>query len=81
VVVALTEAETTIAEYQAVNVSTLLTDLSAKESAYAGALDARLTYQRSSALIADKLGWRQGAAAAAAQVAPARENAAIRGTQ
>jgi trimeric autotransporter adhesin len=78
-VVAVTEAETTIAGYQAVSVSTLLTDLAAKESAYAGALDARLTYQRSSALIADKLSWRQGTVAAAAQVAPARENAAIRG--
>ncbi len=80
-VVAVTEAETTIAGYQAVNVSTLLTDLTAKESAYAAAVDAQLTYQRSSALIADKLGWRQDAAAAAAQVAPARENTAIRGAQ
>jgi len=78
-VVAVTEAEKTIAGYQAVSVNTLLTDLAAKESAYAGALDARLTYQRSSALIADKLGWRQGTVTAAAQVAPARENAAIRG--
>jgi hypothetical protein len=78
-VVAVIEAETTIAGYQAVSVSTLLTDLAAKESAYAGALDARLTYQRSSALIADKLSWRQGTAAAAAQVGQARENAAIRG--
>ena len=78
-VVAVTEAETTIAGYQAANVSTLLTDLAAKESAYAAALDAQLTYQRSSALIADKLSWRQDAVAAAAQVAPARENAAIRG--
>lgn len=79
-VVAVTEAETTIAGYQAVTVSTLLTDLAAKESAYAGALDARLTYQRSSALIADKLSWRQGTVGVAAQVAPTRENAAIRGT-
>jgi hypothetical protein len=78
-VVTVTEAETTIAGYQAVNVSTLLTDLAAKESAYALALDALLTYQRSSALIADKLSWRHDAVAAAAQVAPARENAAIRG--
>jgi hypothetical protein len=78
-VVAVTEAETTITSYQSKNVSTLLTDLAAKESAYAGALDALLTYQRSSALIADKLSWRQDAAAAAVQVAPARENAAIRG--
>jgi hypothetical protein len=80
-VVAVTEAETTIAGYQAVNVSTLLTDLSAKESAYAAALDAQLTYQRSSALIADKLGCRQDAFAAAAQVATARESTAIRGAQ
>ncbi len=78
-VVAVTEAERTIAGYQAASVNTLLTDLAAKESAYAGALDARLTYQRSSALIADKLGWRQGTVTAAAQVAPARENVAIRG--
>jgi hypothetical protein len=80
-VVAVTEAEKTIDGYPAGSANTLLTDLSAKESAYAGALDARLTYQRSSALIADKLSWRQGTVAAAAQVAPARENAAIRGAQ
>jgi hypothetical protein len=79
-IVAVAEAETTIGHYQPVTVDALLTDLAAKEQAYAGALDAQLTYQRSGALIADKLGWRQGTAAAAAQVAPARENAAIRGS-
>jgi hypothetical protein len=78
-VVAVTEAETTIARYKSANVSTLLTDLATKESAYAAALDAQLTYQRSSALIADKLSWRQDAVAAAAQVAQARQSAAIRG--
>jgi hypothetical protein len=81
VVVAVTEAEKTIERYQAVtmSVSARLGDLTDKESAYAGALDARLTYQRASAVIADKLGWRQGTVAAAAQVASARQNAAIRG--
>jgi len=78
-IVAVTEAEITIKQYQAVSVSTLLADLATQEEAYAGALDAWLTDQRSGALIADKLGWRQGAVAAAAQMAPARENAAIRG--
>ena len=78
-VVAVAEAETTIARYKSANVSALLTDLAKKESAYAAALDAQLTYQRSSALIADKLSWRQDAVAAAAQAAQARQSAAIRG--
>ena len=80
-VVAVTQAETTIAGYQAMSVSKVLGDLTATESAYAAALDACLTYQRSSTVIAGHLSGRQGAVAAAAQVAPARANAAIRGTR
>lgn len=78
-VIGVVEAETTIAGYQAKSVSGLLGDLAAKESAYAGALGALLDYTQSAALIADQLLSRQGALAAAAQVTPARENAAIRG--
>jgi hypothetical protein len=78
-VVGVVEAETTIASYQAKSVSALLADLASKEAAYAGALDALLAYQRSTALISDRLTSRQGELAPAAQVAAARENAAIRG--
>ncbi len=78
-VVGVVEAETTIASYQAKSVSALLADLAAREAAYAGALDALLAYQRSAALISDQLTSRQGELAPAAQVAGARENAAIRG--
>ena len=78
-IVGVVEAGTTVASYQAKSVTGLLADLAATESAYAAALDALLSYQRSSALIAGELTSRQGAAAAAAQVAAARENAAIRG--
>jgi trimeric autotransporter adhesin len=78
-VVGVVQAETTLASYQAKSVSALLADLATRESAYAGALDALLTYQRSTALIADQLASRQGEVAPAAQVAAARENAAIRG--
>jgi hypothetical protein len=78
-VVGVVEAETTVTSYQAKSVSGLLTDLATKESAYAGALDALFTYQRSTALIADQLASRQGELAPADQVAAARENAAIRG--
>jgi len=78
-VVGVVEAETTIASYQAKSVSALLADLAAREAAYAGALDALLAYQRSAALISDQLTSRRGELAPAAQVAGARENAAIRG--
>jgi hypothetical protein len=78
-VVGVVQAETTIANYQARNANALLADLATKESAYAGALDALLAYQRSTALIADQLASRQGEVASAAQVAAVRRNAAIRG--
>jgi hypothetical protein len=79
-VVAVVEAEATISRYQSVNVATLLSNLGTDEAAYAAALDALLSYERSKALIAGLVALRQADVAAAAQVAPAREATAIRGT-
>jgi hypothetical protein len=61
-------------------VGNLLTDLQAKQATYAAALDALLSFTRSAALLAALVARRQADAAAASQVQPAREIAAIRGT-
>jgi hypothetical protein len=78
-VVGFVETELTVTKYQQVDIAGLLADLTAKESAYAAALAAQHTYQRSGTLIANLLASRQGDATAAAQVMPAREDTAIRG--
>ncbi len=78
--VGVVEAETTLAFYQTVDVSTLLSNLANDEATYAGALDALLTYRRSRTLLAGIVATRQADLTAANQVAPAREDSAIRGT-
>ena len=78
-VVAVVEAESTLARLGAVTVGTVLGDLTTAESNYAAALNAQLTYQRSTARLNAELARRQADHDAAAPVASQREDAAIRG--
>jgi hypothetical protein len=78
-VVGFVQAEATVKKYQAADPNGLLEDLKTKESVYAEALAALRDYERSTAVIAGQLASRQGAFAAAVQVAPARVITALLG--
>ncbi len=78
-VVAVVEAETTLAQLGGVNVTTVLADLHTAAGSYAAALEAQWTYDRSLGALNAELARRQDDLAAAQRVASQREDAAIRG--
>jgi len=77
-VVAVVEAESTLATWGAVTPAAVVSALATAESAYAAALDAQWTYQRSLDALDAEVARRQADADAEARVASQREDAAIR---